>query len=97
MVFVVLLVAGQGDFFGSCGRGTFAIMLSKEEIAFIQYWEANRLRRKKPDPKLYSFESVVDRGFEDVLERFNALMNAPADGRDFMMPSGTRPARALTP
>ena len=40
-------------------------------------------RRDKPAPKLYSFESVVDRGFEDVAAPPPAEGEAPAD-------SGTR-------
>ncbi|HEX4193180.1 MAG TPA: hypothetical protein VHY80_08780, partial [Stellaceae bacterium] len=37
-------------------------------------------RRDKPAPKLYSFESVVDRGFEDVSAPPPAEGEAPAEG-----------------
>lgn len=37
-------------------------------------------RRDKPAPKLYSFESIVDRGFEDVAAPPPAEGEAPAEG-----------------
>lgn len=37
--------------------------------------------RRKPEPKLYSFESVVDRGFEDVTEEANEGANEGAPRR----------------